>query len=45
MPVILTREEEKLWLDSKQNPKDLVKILNAYLADAMEAYEISSEVN
>ncbi|MBD3630782.1 SOS response-associated peptidase [Cyclobacterium sp.] len=45
MPVILTREEEKLWLDPDQNPKDLLKLLNAYPADSMEAYEISSEVN
>tara|TARA_R110002096_G_scaffold212671_7_gene400126 strand:+ start:2055 stop:2258 length:204 start_codon:yes stop_codon:yes gene_type:complete len=45
MPVILTREEEKLWLDPNQNPKDLLKLLNAYPADAMEAYEISNEVN
>jgi putative SOS response-associated peptidase YedK len=45
MPVILTREEEKLWLDPDQNPKDLLKILKAYPADAMKAYEISTEVN
>lgn len=45
MPVILTREEEKIWLDPDQNPKDLLKLLNAYPADSMEAYEISSEVN
>ncbi|WP_158860966.1 SOS response-associated peptidase [Lunatibacter salilacus] len=45
MPVILTSEEEKLWLDPDQNPKDLLKLLNAYPADAMKAYEISSEVN
>lgn len=45
MQVILTREEEKLWLDPNQNPKDLLKLLNAYPADAMEAYEISNEVN
>ncbi|SHN23410.1 Putative SOS response-associated peptidase YedK [Cyclobacterium lianum] len=45
MPVILTREEEKLWLDPDQNPKDLLKLLNAYPADSMEAYEISKEVN
>ncbi|MEX2565824.1 MAG: hypothetical protein WD431_07780, partial [Cyclobacteriaceae bacterium] len=23
MPVILTHEEEKIWLDPEQNPKDL----------------------
>ena len=45
MPVILTREEEKLCLDPDQNPKDLLKLLNAYPADAMDAYEISSDVN
>ena len=45
MPVILTREEEKLWLDPDQNPKDLLKLLNAYPADSMEAYKISNEVN
>ena len=45
MPVILTPEEEKLWLNPDQNPKDLLKLLNAYPADAMKAYEISTEVN
>lgn len=45
MPVILTPEEENLWLDPDQNPKDLIKLLNAYPADAMKAYEISTEVN
>lgn len=45
MPVILTSEEEKLWPDPDQNPKDLLKLLNAYPADGMEAYEISTEVN
>jgi len=45
MPVILTPEEEKVWLDPEHNPKDLLKLLNAYPADAMDAYEISSEVN
>jgi putative SOS response-associated peptidase YedK len=45
MPVILTREEEKMWLEPDQNPKDLLKLLNAYPADAMKAYEISSKVN
>jgi putative SOS response-associated peptidase YedK len=32
-------------LDPDQNPKDLLKFLNAYPADAMDAYEISSDVN
>lgn len=45
MPVILTPEEEKQWLDPDQNPKDLIKLLNAYPADAMKAYEISTDVN
>ncbi|MDN3688250.1 SOS response-associated peptidase [Cyclobacterium jeungdonense] len=45
MPVILTREEEKLWLDPDQNPKDLLKLLNAYPADSMEAYEIEHDAS
>lgn len=45
MPVILTPEEENLWLDPDQNPKDLLKLLNAYPAEAMKAYEISTDVN
>jgi putative SOS response-associated peptidase YedK len=32
-------------LEPDQNPKDLLKLLNAYPADAMKAYEISSKVN
>lgn len=45
MPVIVTSEEEKPLLDPDQNPEDLLKLLNAYPADAMKAYKNSTEVN
>lgn len=41
MPVILTAEEEKQWLDPDQNPYDLLSFLKPYPADDMEAYKIS----
>ncbi|AWW32456.1 hypothetical protein DN752_21175 [Echinicola strongylocentroti] len=45
MPVILSEEESKYWMDMDQNPNDLLGILNPYPADAMVKYEISMAIN
>lgn len=44
MPVILPRQFEKEWL-TNDNTDDLVKILQPYPADEMEAYPVSRLVN
>lgn len=44
MPVILTREEEKIWLDMDQHPEDLMPLLTPYPADDMEMYPVSKAV-
>ncbi|MFI5240613.1 MAG: SOS response-associated peptidase [Candidatus Saccharimonadia bacterium] len=43
MPVILTKEEEKDWLDD-HDPTELIPMMNAYPDQNMEAYEISKDV-
>ena len=46
MPVILSEEAERLWLDGAiQDPKVLGSILKPFPADSMDAYEVSSAVN
>lgn len=46
MPVILTRENEAVWLDPKiQNPAILLPLLKPYPAELMEIYPVSPEVN
>ena len=45
MPVILSKEDENLWLDrSVQDPVRLMSILNPYPASDMYAYPVSSVV-
>lgn len=44
MPVILTKEEEKMWLDVDQNPDDLLSLLNPYPADDMEMFPVNKDV-
>ncbi len=45
MPVILSRDEEKIWLDPSTELKDLQKFLDPYPEYEMEAYEVSTIVN
>lgn len=46
MPVILSKEAEKIWLDPNvQDIAELEKLLKPYDADEMEAYEVSDAVN
>ncbi|QDH78197.1 hypothetical protein FKX85_03735 [Echinicola soli] len=45
MPVILSEEDSKYWMDMDQNPNDLLELLTPYPADAMDAYEISMVIN
>ena len=46
MPVILSRDAERLWLDNEVEDLDaLSSVLVPYPSDLMEAYEVSSLVN
>jgi len=46
MPVILTKEAEKIWLDPKvQDAEVLGSLLRPFNSDDLEAYEVSSAVN
>lgn len=45
MPVILTEEDSKIWMDPNQNPKDLQELLIPYPADAMDDYRVSPLIN
>lgn len=46
MPVILSREEEKAWLDPAQkNPVELLPLLNPYPPEEMEFYPVSTLIN
>ncbi|MGI4728864.1 MAG: SOS response-associated peptidase [Janthinobacterium lividum] len=45
MPVILTKEEEKLWLSDEVPPKDLISLCDPYPAEEMAMYAVSTEVN
>ncbi|ANU09895.1 hypothetical protein BBH88_06075 [Planococcus antarcticus DSM 14505] len=46
MPVILTKEGEKIWLDPDMDDVDTLKgLLKPYKAEDMEAYQVSEEVN
>ena len=45
MPVILHHEDEDAWLDKASEPAQLLSLLKAYPADAMEAYPVSRAVN
>ena len=46
MPVILTREAERVWLDPAiQDPTQLLPLLVPYPAEEMEAYSVSQRVN
>ena len=46
MPVILPREIEGFWLDRRVNePGALASVLTPYPDDAMNAYEVSTQIN
>jgi len=45
MPVILSSEEERIWLDPKTEKRALLKLLNAYPAREMKADEVTKLVN
>jgi putative SOS response-associated peptidase YedK len=46
MPVMLDRAAESLWLDGEvTEPQALLPVLAPFASEAMEAYEVSSEVN
>lgn len=46
MPVVLTKDAEKIWLDPKvQDPEVLGELLRPFNAEEMEAYEVSEAVN
>jgi putative SOS response-associated peptidase YedK len=45
MPVILPKDEEQIWLDSKTTPTELENLLIPYSDEDMEAYTVSTAVN
>ena len=45
MPVILPKEQEKVWLESDMRADELISLLKPYPADQMKMYEISNRVN
>ncbi len=45
MPVILSRNEEKTWLDTNINENILLKLLDPYPVNSIEAFVVSSDVN
>jgi len=45
MPVILPKEQEKVWLETEMMTEKLWPLLNPYPADQMKMYEISARVN
>lgn len=46
MPVILTKQEEEIWVDKEmEDEKTLLELLDPYPADLMEAYGVSIRVN
>ena len=45
MPVILSRENEKKWLDKYSSQEELLKMLNPYPAELLMSYTVSPMVN
>jgi len=45
MPAILSRNEEKTWLNPQNSPDKLQKLLKPYEHSRMEAYPVSNKVN
>ena len=45
MPVILAKEEEKLWLDKDLAPAELLKLCDQYPDELMDVWQVSTDVN
>ncbi|MBB5179653.1 putative SOS response-associated peptidase YedK [Planomicrobium koreense] len=45
MPVMLSEEGEKLWLDPEQDPQVLEELLKPFDSEEMETFEVSDAVN
>lgn len=45
MPVILTKEQEPLWLSEELSPESLLKMIEPYPEDELTAFPVSSKVN
>lgn len=45
MPVILTKDEEEVWLSHESTKEELKKILDPYAAISFESYPVSDKVN
>lgn len=45
MPVMLSPEEEELWLNEHEPPEELLSLLTPYKADEMKAFAVSPLVN
>lgn len=45
MPVILTKENEDIWLDNRSTESDLMKILRPYPAEKVSHYPVSPRIN
>jgi len=45
MPVVLSREEEGIWMDPESKPEELISLLNPYPGDRVEMYKVSKELN
>lgn len=45
MPVILSKDEENLWLDKTISPSELLKMCNKYPDELMNRWQVSTAVN
>lgn len=45
MPVILSKEEENLWLDRNLPPEQLLNICDKFPDDLMQVWQVSTDVN
>lgn len=45
MPVILTKDTEKIWMDMHSTESDLMRVLTAYPAEKMNNYPVSAQIN
>lgn len=45
MPIILSRDAEKQWLNNSASPEDLMNLLQPYKAEQLKTYTVSSQVN
>lgn len=45
MPVILTKEQEELWLSEDISPEELLNMIEPYSDDDLDAFPVSNKVN